>query len=157
MVAPIAETIVVGIDGSECSQQALRWAIEEARSSNRTLLLVHVWHWRTDAVASPMALVGTSDARQAGHHLLGRAAAQARRHGVTAATRLLEGTAPTTLARVADGAAMLVVGSHGHRGMGKLLFGSVSRGCIQRARCPVVVMPAQSSAPHIQQPAGAHA
>jgi len=157
MVAPIAETIVVGIDGSECSEQALRWAINEARLSNRPLLLVHVWHWRTDAVASPMSLVGTSDARQAGHHLLARAAAQARRRGVIAATRLLEGAAPTTLAGAADGAAMLVVGSHGHRGMGKLLFGSVSRGCIQHARCPVVVMPAQSSVPQVRQPAETHA
>jgi nucleotide-binding universal stress UspA family protein len=157
MVAPIAETIVVGIDGSECSEQALRWAIDEARMSGRTLLLIHVWHWRTDAVASPMSLVGTSDARQAGHHLLGRAAAQARRCGVTVATRLVEGSAPTALASVAEGAAMLVVGSHGHRGMGKLLFGSVSRGCIQHARCPVVVMPAQSSAPQVHQAAGAHA
>jgi nucleotide-binding universal stress UspA family protein len=157
MVAPIAETIVVGIDGSECSDQALRWAINEARLSDRSLLLVHVWHWRTDAVASPMALVGTSDAHQAGRHLLGRAAAQARRHGVTVTTKLLEGAAPTTLASVADGAAMLVVGSHGHRGMGKMLFGSVSRGCIQHARCPVVVMPAQSSAPQARQPAATHA
>jgi nucleotide-binding universal stress UspA family protein len=52
---------------------------------------------------------------------------------------------------------MLVVGSHGHRGMGKLLFGSVSRGCIQHARCAVVVTPAHSPAVQVRQPAGAHA
>jgi nucleotide-binding universal stress UspA family protein len=154
MVAPMDEKIVVGIDGSECSEQALRWAIDEARRSNRTLLLVHVWHWRTDVVASPMSLVGASDARQGGRHLLSRAAAQARRQGVTVSTRLLEGAAPTALTKAADGAAMLVVGSHGHRGVTKLLFGSVSRGCIQHARCPVVVTEAPASK---TPPAVAHA
>jgi nucleotide-binding universal stress UspA family protein len=157
MVAPIDETIVVGIDGSECSAQALRWAINEARVSNRSLLLVHVWHWRTDAIASPMSLVGTPDARQAGRRLLDRAAMQARRQGVTVSTHLLEGAPPTTLAKAAEGSAMLIVGSHGHRGMTKVLFSSVSRGCIQHARCPVVVIPAQSPAPDVHQPAVAHA
>jgi nucleotide-binding universal stress UspA family protein len=157
MVAPIAETIVVGVDGSECSELALRWAINEARASDRTLLLVHVWHWRTDALASPMSLVGAPDARKAGRHLLDRAAAQARRHGIAVSTRLLEGVAPTTLAKAADGAAMLVVGSHGHRGVTKVLFGSVSRGCIQHARCPVVVIPAPAAAPEVRQIATAQA
>jgi nucleotide-binding universal stress UspA family protein len=142
MVAPIEQTIVVGIDGSECSERALRWAIREAEVSERSLLLLHAWHWRTDAVASPLSLVGAPDARKAGRHLLDRAAAEARRHGETATTRLLEGAAPTTLAKAAEGAAMLVVGSHGHRGVSKVVFGSVSRGCIQHARCPVVVVPA---------------
>jgi nucleotide-binding universal stress UspA family protein len=156
MVAPIEETIVVGIDGSECSEDALKWAINEARSTNRTLLLVHVWHWRTDALASPMSLVGAADAHQAGRRLLHRAAAEARRHGVPASTRLLEGAAPTTLAKAAEGSAMLVVGSHGHRAMTKVFFGSVSRGCIQHARCPVVVIPLHSPAPDVRQPAVAH-
>jgi nucleotide-binding universal stress UspA family protein len=157
MVAPIGETIVVGIDGSECSEQALQWAINEAHTSDRTLVLVHVWHWRNDALASPMSLVGAPDARKAGRHLLDRAAAQARRHGVPVTTRLLEGAAPITLAKAAEGAAMLVVGSHGHRGMTKVLFGSVSRGCIQHARCPVVVMPGRCAAPEGRQPAVARA
>jgi nucleotide-binding universal stress UspA family protein len=157
MVAPIEETIVVGIDGSECSEDALKWAINEARSSNRTLLLVHVWHWRTDAVASPMSLVGAPDARQAGRRLLHRAAAEAHRHGVATSTRLLEGAAPTTLVKAAEGSAMLVVGSHGHRGMARLLFGSVSRGCLQHACGPVVVVPPHLPAPEVRQPEAVHA
>jgi nucleotide-binding universal stress UspA family protein len=149
----MAETIVVGIDGSPCSDQALRWAIREARVSGRPLLLTHVWHWRTDAVASPMSLVGTSDARKGGRHLLDRAATLARRHGVTATTRLLEGAVPTTLAKAADGAAMLVVGSHGHSRLAKVLIGSVSRGCMQHAHCPVVVIPSDLETTELALPA----
>jgi nucleotide-binding universal stress UspA family protein len=150
-MASMAETIVVGIDGSECSNQALRWAIMEARRSDRPLLLVHVWHWRTDAVASPMSLVGAPDARKAGRSQLGRAVAEARRQGVSARARLLEGAAASTLAKAADGAAMLVVGSHGYRRLSQTFLGSVSTGCVRRATCPVVVIP-----PHLPVAAEPH-
>jgi nucleotide-binding universal stress UspA family protein len=133
-------TIVVGIDGSECSHQALTWALAEAKRSSRWLLLVNVWHWTSDAIGSPMSLVGVPDSRKAGHRLLQAAAARAKTHGVEAMTRLVEGSRASALSEVAEGAAMLVVGAHGHRGMGRALLGSVSQGCLRHARCPVVVV-----------------
>jgi nucleotide-binding universal stress UspA family protein len=133
-------TIVVGVDGSDCSHQALTWALAEAKRSNRWLLLVNVWHWTSDAIASPMSLVGAPDSRKAGHRLLQAASARAKTHGVTAITRLVEGPRASALAEVAEGAAMLVVGAHGHRGVSRALVGSVSQGCLRHARCPVVVV-----------------
>jgi nucleotide-binding universal stress UspA family protein len=133
-------TIVVGIDGSECSHHALTWALAEAKRSNRQLLLVNVWHWTSDVVASPMSLVGAPDNRKAGHRLLHAASARAKTHGVTAITRLVEGSRASALAEVAEGAAMLVVGAHGHGGVSRALMGSVSQGCLRHARCPVVVI-----------------
>jgi len=133
-------TIVVGIDGSECSHHALTWALAEAARSNRWLLLVNVWHWTSDVIGSPMSLVGVPDSRKAGHRLLHAASARAKTHGVTAITRLVEGSRADALAEVADGAAMLVVGAHGNRGMSRALVGSVSQGCLRHARCPVVVV-----------------
>jgi nucleotide-binding universal stress UspA family protein len=133
-------TIVVGIDGSECSHHALTWALAEAKTSDRWLLLVNVWHWSSDVVNSPMSLVGAPDSRKAGHRLLHAASARAKTHGVTAVTRLVEGSPASALAEVAEGAAMLVVGAHGHRGVTRALVGSVSRGCLRHARCPVVVV-----------------
>ncbi len=133
-------TIVVGIDGSECSHHALTWALAEAKRSNRWLLLVNVWHWTSDVIGSPMSLVGAPDSRKAGHRLLHAAAARAKTHEVTAITRLVEGSRASALAEVAAGAAMLVVGAHGHRGVSRALVGSVSQGCLRHARCPVVVV-----------------
>jgi nucleotide-binding universal stress UspA family protein len=133
-------TIVVGIDGSECSHQALTWSLAEAKRSNRWLLLVNVWHWTSDAIGSPMSLVGMPDSRKAGHRLLQAAAARAKTHGVDAMTRLVEGPRASALSEVAEGAAMLVVGAHGHRGISRALVGSVSQGCLRHARCPVVVI-----------------
>jgi nucleotide-binding universal stress UspA family protein len=133
-------TIVVGVDGSKCSHEALTWALAEAKRSDRWLLLVHVWHWTSDAIGSPMSFVGTPDSRKAGHRLLQAASARAKTHGVTAVTRLEEGPRASALAEVAEGAAMLVVGAHGHRGVSRALVGSVSQGCLRHARCPVVVV-----------------
>jgi nucleotide-binding universal stress UspA family protein len=156
-MASTPETIVVGIDGTACSDEALQWAIEEAHASRRALLLVHVWHWRTDALASPMSLVGAPDARKAGRHLLDRAVARARRDGVSATTRLVEGAPATALTAAAEGAAMLVVGSHGYRRLTTALIGSVSRGCVQHAHCPVVVIPAGLRPPNVVRPAASTA
>jgi nucleotide-binding universal stress UspA family protein len=133
-------TIVVGIDGSECSHNALTWALAEARRSNRWLLLVHVWHWSSDVIGSPMSIVGAPDSRKAGHRLLHAASARAKTHGVMAITRLVEGSRASALPEAAEGAAMLVVGAHGRRGMSRALVGSVSQGCLRHARCPVVVV-----------------
>ena len=143
----VGDTIIVGIDGSPCSQRALDWAIAEAQRSDRPLLIVHVWHWSTDAMASPMSLVGAPDSRKAGRALLDRAAKHARKHEVAATVRLLEGSPSSQLITAAEGCAMLVVGSHGHRALTTMLLGSVSRGCLQRAHCPMVVIPPEAAVP----------
>jgi nucleotide-binding universal stress UspA family protein len=133
--------IVVGIDGSEGSDAALRWAVDEALRSHRELLVVCAWHWSADAVASPFALVGAPESMSAGRRLLEHAATLARRHHVEVGTKLVEGSAKTALVKVADGAAMLVVGSHGRRAVTRALIGSTGRACVQHATCPVVVVP----------------
>jgi nucleotide-binding universal stress UspA family protein len=148
--------IIVGLDGSPCSEDALHWAVDEAKRSSRGLVLVNVWHWRNDAMASPLSLVGGSDSHKTGRALLGRAALQAREVDVPVITHLLEGIAPANvLVDAADGAAMLVVGSRGHRALAQMLLGSVSSGCVQRASCPVVVVPPASRQTDPVRPLGA--
>ncbi len=39
------ERIVVGVDGSSGAQQALEWAVEEARRRNAVVEVVHAWHF----------------------------------------------------------------------------------------------------------------
>lgn len=143
MTSPLRDTIVVGLDGSIVSERALAWAEDEARRTGRHLLLVHAWHWSTDALAAPMTLVGTPDALRAGQAILDRAVAKAHKNGVSARGKLLEGSPSSVLVHAADGASMLVVGSHGHGKLANVFLGSVSRACIAQATCPVVVMPAE--------------
>jgi hypothetical protein len=51
------------------------------------------------------------------------------------------GPAGPVLVAEADGAALLIVGSHGHLRIHELLFGSTSSYCARHATCPVVVIP----------------
>jgi nucleotide-binding universal stress UspA family protein len=140
------DTIVVGLDRSASSQQALTWSLAESKRSGRRLLLVHVWHWTSDAIAIPISLAGTPDSRLAGRRLLERAAAQAKRCGVHATTHLVEGTPAAALSRLSRGAAMLVVGAHDRGRIGTALLGSVSQGCLRHASCPVLVVRAPAGA-----------
>jgi nucleotide-binding universal stress UspA family protein len=153
------DTIVVGIDGTPCSDRALTWALREARVTNRRLMLVHVWHWTLAAIESPMPLAGLPDPKTAGRRVLKAALDRARTTGIDTQTRLVEGAAPgPALSDAAAGAAMLVVGAHGRRDLARSLFGSVSKSCLQHARGPIVIIPplymAEPDA-NTREPAGA--
>ena len=41
---PRFDRIVVGVDGSDCSVEALRWAYEEGRMRGAQVEVLHVWH-----------------------------------------------------------------------------------------------------------------
>lgn len=133
-----ANTIVVGIDGSKCGEEALRCAITEAEISGRRLLIVHAWTWVSDAMVRPF---DQPESKKFGATLLRHAEAEARRHELDVQIRLFDGPAAKGLIEAAHGAAMLVVGSHGYRGLAKTLLGSVSHEVVKHAPCPVLVVP----------------
>ena len=136
--------IVVGVDGSPESKEALRWALEEARL--RAANVRAVYAWRDPYVLAPgfglpedfefdalrERAVETLDAVIA--EVVGTAS-DVRVDGVVA-----EGPAGSVLVQAAEGAEMLVVGSRGHGGFVGLLLGSVSQQCVTHAPCPVLVV-----------------
>jgi nucleotide-binding universal stress UspA family protein len=136
-----APRIVVGVDGSASSTQALRWAYQQATVSGRTLHAVTAWSipqsygyvWLVASVGD-LAEDAARVQEQALEDVLGvDAAAAVERHVVEAhpATALLAQTGPQDL---------LVVGSHGHGGLVGSLIGSVSHYLVGHAPCPVVVI-----------------
>ncbi|HET9075841.1 MAG TPA: universal stress protein [Acidimicrobiales bacterium] len=141
-----ADTIVVGVDASECSDAALDWAAGEARRSGRRLLVVTAWHWSSSVMRSSMSLLGHDDPYTAGRHVLEQSARRARAAGVPVLTWLVEGSPAHALAEISSGAAMLVVGSHGRSPVRRSLLGSVSKGSLSQARCPVVIIPSGAAA-----------
>ncbi len=68
MATPSGNSIVVGIDGSECSENAFRWAIAEAKMTGRQLSLVRAWDWSSDVQLLP---IGSAEP---GARRMGRAA-----------------------------------------------------------------------------------
>jgi nucleotide-binding universal stress UspA family protein len=140
--------IVVGVDGSDESRSALRWAVNEAQLRHDSVHVVHAW-WAIPELEPGTPVYyedGWDDLRDVEaprcldefvDHTLGGDSPQVEItveavQGVEAATALLEAS------READ---LLVVGSHGNGGVKGLLLGSVSRRCAQHATCPVVVVP----------------
>ncbi|HEX8803922.1 MAG TPA: universal stress protein [Acidimicrobiales bacterium] len=135
--------IVVGIDGSAASRQALRYAVDEARAHGGRIDAVHTWHpvvpalYPMGAVALDVGLMETGakevlDGVVDGIDTSGLAEPIERIVACGgAAERLLD---------IAKGADLLVVGSRGLGGFGSLLLGSVSQQCVHHAGCPVVVV-----------------
>lgn len=143
--------VVVGVDGSEESLQAVEWAALEARrhslplrivSAPASVLRMHAYHASPTMIAS--ALRGIS--ARALDAAITRCEEVA--PGLPIATSLLSGPPALAVAECGTGAAMLVVGARGAGGFTAMVLGSVSRYAASRAACPVVVIRAETMAVH---------
>jgi nucleotide-binding universal stress UspA family protein len=136
----LPQTIVVAVDGSPSSAQALRWAARQAALTGGEVHAVTAWHfpdydgWGTVIDDVNWAENGRTILEQTIKEALEPAAAdRVERH-------VLEGhPAQVLLDRAAD-ADLLVVGSRGHGGFAGMLLGSVSQHVVAHAPCPVVVV-----------------
>jgi nucleotide-binding universal stress UspA family protein len=140
-----ADRIVVGVDGSEPSKQALRWACFLADAVGGTVEAVIAWHpftvWGsvgTGWVAMPADWNPEQEAAKALTATLDQVFGAHRPKGLELTVR--EGNAAKVLLELSKDARMLVVGSRGHGGFAGLLLGSVSGACAEHATCPVLVL-----------------
>ncbi len=136
--------IVVGVDGSASSKQALAWAIQQAELTGATVEAVMAWHYPIAFGGAPYAPIGMMDADFAGtaSRVLSAAVSETIDPAgpVKVSSTVREGNAPQILIEAAEGADLLVVGSRGHGGFTEALLGSVSQHCVHHARCPVVIV-----------------
>jgi nucleotide-binding universal stress UspA family protein len=137
--------IVVGVDGSEHSLRALRWALEEASFRKARLEAVTAWHttYTGDVGFGGYAPIDPAQLEAGARVLLEDALEQvsADASSVPVESVVVEGTAAQALLATAKGADLLVVGNRGRGGFRGLLLGSVSSQCVHHAPCPVVVIP----------------
>jgi nucleotide-binding universal stress UspA family protein len=137
-------TIVVGVDGSQGSLDALRFAIEEARLSNATVTAVAAWHVPPAAYGMGWSVpIDDESYRVATEAKLTKALEEAGTAdcGVTVIPELVQGQPADVLCEAAKDAALLVVGSRGLGGFRGLLLGSVSQQCAHHAPCPLAITP----------------
>jgi nucleotide-binding universal stress UspA family protein len=134
------ERIVVGVDGSGSSQDALQWAVDEARRRHATLEVVHAWRAVPIADYFFTEQVPGGSSRYA-QKLLDEAVEAVDTTEITVEKKLKTGGAAAALIHEARDADLLVVGSRGHGGFGGLLLGSVSQQAAHHAPCPVVIVP----------------
>lgn len=140
------ERIVVGVDGSETSRAALRWAIKEAVCHRSSVEAVHAWHQEV-YMGSPFAIqavmIDPTIYRDEGYRLLNAVVDSEDESGLAATVHrlLVNDSAAHALLDSAKGADLIVVGSRGRGGFAGLLLGSVSQQVVHHAPCPVVVIP----------------
>ncbi|MGZ8715904.1 MAG: universal stress protein [Gaiellaceae bacterium] len=143
-------TIVVGVDGSSGSQDALRFAVEEARLRNAALRVVTAWHVAPMTYSGGFGVAVDPHDYEESAQAVGEEALAALREetvGVEVERLAKEGQAAQVLLEEARGADLLVVGSRGHGGFAGLLLGSVSQQVAHHASCPVVIVGERSAAP----------
>ena len=133
--------IVVGIDGSDLSSAALHWALHQARLTGAEVKAVMSWELPRSVwiYLTPTSTEENYELRaeEVMDRVLKEAASD---FGDVPVHRVIVGKSPgLALAEAAEGAQMLVVGSHGRGELPGLHLGSVAGYVVHHAPCPVLV------------------
>jgi len=151
----VSGVIVVGVDGSETSHEALRWAAEEARLRSARLVAVYAWSFiAPQPIGDPGMLAvpagdlpGQLDAESGAAQVALDDAVEVvlgAEPGIEVERKLVERDAGDALVAESAEADLVVVGSHGRSGFRAALLGSVSRHVVDHSKCPVVVVKQQT-------------
>jgi nucleotide-binding universal stress UspA family protein len=143
-------TIVVGVDDTQTSDRALLWAAGQASRDARSITVVHATGPTTSAYTSQPGLEhgrALESLRAEGHQVTVRSHRTLTRHGFTGDVhhRVVAKSPAKALIDASTDAALVVVGARKPGPLGMFLMGSVSRALVGHTRCPVIVVPAESS------------
>ena len=132
---------VVGIDGSDHSRMALRWAAAAAGAAGVPVRAVQSWIHSRAAVlpVAPVPLAADESDEQTRRALTDMVADTL---GSSAEVKIdvVRGSPAAALLHTVTPDSVLVLGSRGLGGFKGLLLGSVSQECVEYASCPVVVV-----------------
>jgi nucleotide-binding universal stress UspA family protein len=135
--------IVAGVDGSQPSIEALRWAVRQAELTGASIDAVHAWQYPLTASGYGWAPAGVDETDYAGLAVKMLADAIAKVNPpaeVPVRQIVVEGNAAQAILETAKHADLLVVGNRGHGGFADALIGSVSTNILHHATCPVLVV-----------------
>jgi nucleotide-binding universal stress UspA family protein len=136
--------IVVGVDGSDASMDALRWARREALAHGATLHVVSAWSYPIQGILpQPVGSTVIEELIQGTKGLVRDMLEKVHvdhPDEVETTTAVARGAPAQVLIAASRDADLLVVGARGLGGFKGLLLGSVSQQCVQHAPCPVVVV-----------------
>jgi nucleotide-binding universal stress UspA family protein len=132
--------IVVGVDGSQASKDALAWAAGQARLTSAELLAISAWR-PPPTYGYPVNYSDVdfeSEARKKLEEIVNEVLGS--EQTVPVVMRVAKGHPAQVLIDAAEGAGLLVVGSRGLGAFRGMLLGSTSQHCIQHAPTPVIVI-----------------
>lgn len=141
---PTQGPVVVGVDGSEHSNDAIEHAFEQASARGATLVAVNVW---SDVSVQPSLGATPEDllwgSIQAGEEvvLAEQLAGFTERYPDVTVERVVARDRPVrVLSEYAETAQLIVVGSRGRGGFAGMLLGSTGRALMHTADCPVLIV-----------------
>ena len=139
---PRQRRIMVGVDGSPSSDDALGFAMEHAARCEAPLVAKYGWHERDFGAAAPATWSRIGDRIAAGERMLEEILApwRAKYPAVEVSAEAIPVHPARMLADGSEHAGLVVVGSRGRGEFAGLLLGSVSQEVLQHARCPVAVV-----------------
>jgi len=140
--------VLFASDFSPASRRAFATAMTLTRSAGAKLIVLHVIEPVVPMAPDQYYLasaawdeIDRNTRTWAGQQLAG-VVRTAKKHGVTATTRIVDGVAATEIVRAARSlkADLIVLGTHGRTGLSRLLLGSVATRVVATATCPVVTV-----------------
>ena len=142
--------ILYASDFSAASRPAFRRALGLARANRATLTVAHVYSAIVPLMGEGVAIAQVYDrwvaeVRRDAERRLQRLVAKARKSGVRVKGLLLEGVPHDRILRAARStrADLIVLGTHGRTGLGRVILGSVAARVVAAARCPVLTVRAK--------------
>lgn len=146
---PTPSRILVPVDLSEGSQALIDYAIQLAKPFNAAIEIIHAWE--PPQYVAPDLLVAAPGwnsqsleqvAVDAATKELDALAAKLKNVSGPIKHRVVVGEAASTILRVAEEGKhdLIVMGTHGRRGLPRLLLGSVAQKIVARAHCPVLTL-----------------
>ncbi|MEV4393772.1 universal stress protein [Nonomuraea sp. NPDC049607] len=130
--------LVVGVDRSEGSLRALKFAFAEAELRGARLRAVEAWAWPRASGFDPADPEAERETREALRTFL--AIPRQCHPGVEVIEDVVHGHPVEVLREAASGADLLVVGSRGHGTLKGMLIGSVSQGMLHHGPCPLAIV-----------------
>ena len=133
--------IVVGVDGSALSTNALEFAIEEAQLRHGHLHVTYAYPSMERPVTGSTGKDYYEQVEAAAREFMeGIMKSAPSTEGLEVEWLAVPGNPAEVLIEASDGAALLVVGSRGLGGFKGLMMGSVSTQCVHHSHCPVLVV-----------------
>jgi nucleotide-binding universal stress UspA family protein len=142
----LPERILVATDFSDTAKVAADWAANLARALGAKLVMVHAFDMPVVGIPDAAFIVNANTAARLSEQAqrgLDAELARLREHGFESAEGiLLQGDAREVIPKVAEttGAGLIVTGSHGRRGLSRMLLGSVAETVVRTSRVPVAVV-----------------
>ncbi|WP_162248366.1 universal stress protein [Rhodococcus sp. Leaf278] len=139
----VIHPVVVGVDGTKASAAAVTSAFEEADVRSASLTAVHAWSDADLSIGFPIrGLEWPDNRRAAADHLARLLEPHTQRHPTVSVRPVVVKDKPVqALLDHAQGAQLVMIGSHGRGGYAEMMLGSTSRSVLTRAHCPVTVVP----------------